>query len=161
MEDELKERNANRLNAAFPVFTSPDWSCLNAFWRPGSLNRCSVLLPEHYATVSMTFVDLSSATELKVEYRGVPDNEEEQTKEGWKRYYFEAIKQTFGFGARLLWRASTVPFWFFPLSFSFNVFSSVQHTTSCCNLILQRRGREKPDELWSISCINVLIEHRI
>ncbi|TWW72476.1 activator of 90 kDa heat shock protein ATPase homolog 1b isoform X2 [Takifugu rubripes] len=57
---------------------------------------------EHYATVSMTFVDLSSATELKVEYRGVPENEEERTKEGWKRYYFEAIKQTFGFGARLL-----------------------------------------------------------
>uniref|UniRef100_H3D4C7 Activator of 90 kDa heat shock protein ATPase homolog 1 n=1 Tax=Tetraodon nigroviridis TaxID=99883 RepID=H3D4C7_TETNG len=57
---------------------------------------------EHYATVAMTFVDLCSETELKVEYRGVPDNEEERTKEGWKRYYFEAIKQTFGFGARLL-----------------------------------------------------------
>uniref|UniRef100_A0A3Q4BZP3 Activator of 90 kDa heat shock protein ATPase homolog 1 n=1 Tax=Mola mola TaxID=94237 RepID=A0A3Q4BZP3_MOLML len=56
---------------------------------------------EHYATISMTFVDRSSETELKVECRGVPDNEEERTKEGWKRYYFEAIKQTFGFGARL------------------------------------------------------------
>lgn len=63
---------------------------------------CGVLVPEHYATVTMTFVDLCSETELKVEYRGVPDNEEERTKEGWKRYYFEAIKQTFGFGARLL-----------------------------------------------------------
>lgn len=56
---------------------------------------------EHYATVSMTFVDRSSETELKVEYRGVPESEEERTKEGWKRYYFEAIKQTFGYGARL------------------------------------------------------------
>lgn len=49
----------------------------------------------------MTFVDRSSETELKVECRGVPESEEERTKEGWKRYYFEAIKQTFGFGARL------------------------------------------------------------
>lgn len=56
---------------------------------------------EHYATISMTFVDRSSETELKVECRGVPESEEERTKEGWKRYYFEAIKQTFGYGARL------------------------------------------------------------
>ncbi|XP_069016934.1 activator of 90 kDa heat shock protein ATPase homolog 1b isoform X2 [Embiotoca jacksoni] len=56
---------------------------------------------EHYATITMTFLDRSSETELKVECRGVPDSEEELTKEGWKRYYFEAIKQTFGFGARL------------------------------------------------------------
>uniref|UniRef100_A0A8C7X2Y2 Activator of 90 kDa heat shock protein ATPase homolog 1 n=1 Tax=Oryzias sinensis TaxID=183150 RepID=A0A8C7X2Y2_9TELE len=56
---------------------------------------------EHYATITLTFVDRSSETELKVECRGVPNSEEEQTKEGWRRYYFEAIKQTFGFGARL------------------------------------------------------------
>uniref|UniRef100_A0A3Q3EMG8 Activator of HSP90 ATPase activity 1 n=1 Tax=Labrus bergylta TaxID=56723 RepID=A0A3Q3EMG8_9LABR len=52
---------------------------------------------EHYATITLTFLDRSSETELKVECRG-PENEEERTKEGWKRYYFEAIKQTFGFG---------------------------------------------------------------
>lgn len=56
---------------------------------------------EHYATITMTLFDRSSETELKVECRGVPDNEEERTKEGWKRYYFQAIKQTFGYGARL------------------------------------------------------------
>lgn len=56
---------------------------------------------EHYATISMSLLDRSSETELKVEFRGVPDSQEEQTKEGWKRYYFQAIKQTFGFGARL------------------------------------------------------------
>ncbi|TMS21174.1 Activator of 90 kDa heat shock protein ATPase-like protein 1 [Larimichthys crocea] len=56
---------------------------------------------EHYATIAMTFLDRSSETELKVECRGVPDNDEERTKEGWKKYYFEAIKQTFGYGARL------------------------------------------------------------
>ncbi|XP_022057963.1 activator of 90 kDa heat shock protein ATPase homolog 1b [Acanthochromis polyacanthus] len=56
---------------------------------------------EHYATITLSFLDRSSETELKVECRGVPDSEEEQTREGWKRYYFGAIKQTFGFGARL------------------------------------------------------------
>lgn len=56
---------------------------------------------EHYATISMSFYDRSSETELKVECRGVPDEEEERTREGWQRYYFEAIKQTFGYGARL------------------------------------------------------------
>ncbi|CAB1459492.1 unnamed protein product [Pleuronectes platessa] len=56
---------------------------------------------EHYATITMTFKDRSSETELRVDCRGVPDHEEERTKEGWKRYYFEAIKQTFGYGARL------------------------------------------------------------
>ncbi|KAM4625533.1 activator of 90 kDa heat shock protein ATPase homolog 1-like [Polymixia lowei] len=56
---------------------------------------------EHYATITMTFSDRSNETELKVEYRGVPESEEERTKHGWQRYYFEAIKQTFGFGARI------------------------------------------------------------
>uniref|UniRef100_A0A3P8W3D5 Activator of 90 kDa heat shock protein ATPase homolog 1 n=1 Tax=Cynoglossus semilaevis TaxID=244447 RepID=A0A3P8W3D5_CYNSE len=56
---------------------------------------------EHYATITLTFVDRSSQTELKVHCVGVPDSQEELMKEGWKRYYFEGIKQTFGFGARL------------------------------------------------------------
>ncbi|CAL8298703.1 unnamed protein product [Arctogadus glacialis] len=56
---------------------------------------------EHYATISLTLSDRTSETELKAEFRGVPTNEEERTRQGWQRYYFEAIKQTFGFGARL------------------------------------------------------------
>lgn len=110
----------------------------------------------------MTFVDLCSETELKVEYRGVPDNEEERTKEGWKRYYFEAIKQTFGFGARLLWGLSTVVFLgFFPpgflcfFSLFFNVFSSVQHTTSCCKLIARVLEAKKTDEVWTMELFDL------
>nr|XP_057932705.1 activator of 90 kDa heat shock protein ATPase homolog 1b isoform X2 [Doryrhamphus excisus]XP_057932706.1 activator of 90 kDa heat shock protein ATPase homolog 1b isoform X2 [Doryrhamphus excisus]XP_057932707.1 activator of 90 kDa heat shock protein ATPase homolog 1b isoform X2 [Doryrhamphus excisus]XP_057932708.1 activator of 90 kDa heat shock protein ATPase homolog 1b isoform X2 [Doryrhamphus excisus] len=56
---------------------------------------------EHYAIITLSFMDRRSETELKVDCRGVPDNDEERTKDGWKRYYFEAIKQTFGYGARL------------------------------------------------------------
>ncbi|XP_058472334.1 activator of 90 kDa heat shock protein ATPase homolog 1b [Solea solea] len=56
---------------------------------------------EHYARITMVFLDRSSETELRLELAGVPESEEERTREGWKRYYFEAIKQTFGFGSRL------------------------------------------------------------
>jgi len=56
---------------------------------------------EHYATITLTFSDKGNETELKVDCRGVPESEEERTKQGWQRYYIEAIKQTFGFGSRL------------------------------------------------------------
>ncbi|KAG7466295.1 hypothetical protein MATL_G00163320 [Megalops atlanticus] len=56
---------------------------------------------EHYATVTLNFSDRSNETELQLECKGVPVSEEERTKQGWQRYYFEAIKQTFGYGARL------------------------------------------------------------
>ncbi|CAL8273770.1 unnamed protein product [Merluccius merluccius] len=56
---------------------------------------------EHYATISLTLSDRASETALEAEFRGVPATEEERTRLGWQRYYFEAIKQTFGFGARL------------------------------------------------------------
>ncbi|XP_056337207.1 activator of 90 kDa heat shock protein ATPase homolog 1a [Danio aesculapii] len=55
----------------------------------------------HAATVILNFVNQGSETELILEARGVPSNEEERMKEGWQRYYFNAIKQTFGFGALL------------------------------------------------------------
>lgn len=80
---------------------------------------------EHYATITLNFLDRNSETELKVECRGVPNSEEEQTKEGWKRYYFEAIKQTFGYGARLFWRrCAAVLFSFLLLWFFFKNFLS-------------------------------------
>ncbi|CAH2328459.1 activator of 90 kDa heat shock ATPase homolog 1 [Pelobates cultripes] len=56
----------------------------------------------HHATVTLTFKDKGGETELGMDARGVPKNEEDRTKEGWKRYYFDGIKQTFGFGALLL-----------------------------------------------------------
>ncbi|KAI7799700.1 activator of 90 kDa heat shock protein ATPase homolog 1a isoform X2 [Triplophysa rosa] len=55
----------------------------------------------HTSTITLNFVDRGNETELTLEARGVPSNEEERMKGGWQRYYFEAIKQTFGYGARL------------------------------------------------------------
>lgn len=55
----------------------------------------------HFATIILTFVDKGDETEVCLEGKGIPASEEERTKEGWQRYYFEGIKQTFGYGARL------------------------------------------------------------
>lgn len=57
---------------------------------------------EHYASVTLTLRDKDDETELILDVRGVPTNEEERTKEGWQRYYLAAIKMTFGYGSRLL-----------------------------------------------------------
>ncbi|KAI4899331.1 hypothetical protein NFI96_014585 [Prochilodus magdalenae] len=57
--------------------------------------------PGHYSVVTLDFTDRGSETELTLEAKGVPTSEEERMKEGWQRYYFDAIKQTFGYGARI------------------------------------------------------------
>ncbi|XP_072129516.1 activator of 90 kDa heat shock protein ATPase homolog 1-like isoform X2 [Mobula birostris] len=57
---------------------------------------------EHYATIKLTFLGKNDGTELQVECRGVPLGEEDQTKAGWQRYYFNGIKQTFGYNVRLV-----------------------------------------------------------
>ncbi|EHB01785.1 Activator of 90 kDa heat shock protein ATPase-like protein 1 [Heterocephalus glaber] len=51
--------------------------------------------------ITFTFIDKNGETELCMEGRGIPAPEEEQTWQGWERYYFEGIKQTFGYGACL------------------------------------------------------------
>ncbi|XP_066483898.1 activator of 90 kDa heat shock protein ATPase homolog 1 [Tiliqua scincoides] len=55
----------------------------------------------HFSTITLTFSDKGGETEIHLEGRGIPASEEERTREGWQRYYFEGIKQTFGYGARL------------------------------------------------------------
>jgi activator of HSP90 ATPase len=79
------------------VSSSPS---LNRHGNPGS--ETSPLLPTgHFATITLTFIDKNGETELCMEGRGIPAPEEERTRQGWQRYYFEGIKQTFGYGARL------------------------------------------------------------
>ncbi|XP_041831524.1 activator of 90 kDa heat shock protein ATPase homolog 1-like [Melanotaenia boesemani] len=52
---------------------------------------------EHYATISLELEDQGDETELRMECRGVPAGQEDSTREGWTRFYFQAIKQTFGY----------------------------------------------------------------
>ena len=56
---------------------------------------------EHYSIVTIDLTDKGDCTELVLTQTGVPQDDFDRTREGWKRYYWEAIKQTFGFGARL------------------------------------------------------------
>lgn len=41
----------------------------------------------------------SDHTEVRLEQSGVPVGEVEVTRNNWQRYYWDAIKQVFGFGA--------------------------------------------------------------
>jgi activator of HSP90 ATPase len=56
----------------------------------------------HFSDVVIEIRQSSEDTKVKVKQTGVPEREIENTKIGWRRYYFEAIKRTFGFGAALL-----------------------------------------------------------
>ncbi|XP_070705346.1 activator of 90 kDa heat shock protein ATPase homolog 1-like [Pempheris klunzingeri] len=51
----------------------------------------------HHATIRLELMDHGDETELRMECRGVPAGEEDATREGWTRFYFQAIKQTFGY----------------------------------------------------------------
>lgn len=52
---------------------------------------------DHYASVAMVFKDQGGETVLSVDLKGVPSEFEDTTREGWNRFYFQAIKQTFGY----------------------------------------------------------------
>ncbi|XP_072321746.1 activator of 90 kDa heat shock protein ATPase homolog 1-like [Eucyclogobius newberryi] len=52
---------------------------------------------EHFATVILLFEDRGGETFLSVDIQGVPVGFEDSTREGWNRFYLQAIKQTFGY----------------------------------------------------------------
>ena len=56
----------------------------------------------HYSTVTIELKQEYDCTKLELSQTKVPDSDSQRTMEGWKRYIFENIKTTFGFGARLL-----------------------------------------------------------
>uniref|UniRef100_A0A915KUH3 Activator of Hsp90 ATPase AHSA1-like N-terminal domain-containing protein n=1 Tax=Romanomermis culicivorax TaxID=13658 RepID=A0A915KUH3_ROMCU len=60
-------------------------------WRPD----------DHHSQVDLEFKEHDGSTILHLNQREIPDDQVSSTEEGWKRYYFDAIKQTFGFGARI------------------------------------------------------------
>lgn len=60
---------------------------------------------EHYSTVSIVLTEKDTGTELQLTQTEIPEAEYERTRQGWINNYWEAIRQTFGFGARLYWAA--------------------------------------------------------
>jgi activator of HSP90 ATPase len=55
----------------------------------------------HYSTVEITLKQTKEDTKLSLVQKAVPVKEMESTRQGWHRYYFEAMKRSFGFGAVL------------------------------------------------------------
>uniref|UniRef100_U5EP77 Putative response to stress n=1 Tax=Corethrella appendiculata TaxID=1370023 RepID=U5EP77_9DIPT len=55
----------------------------------------------HYSNVVMEFEQMDDHTVLKLTQTLVPSSEAEQTTQNWNRYYFESIRQAFGFGSFL------------------------------------------------------------
>jgi len=57
--------------------------------------------PDHYSQVTITLEQKSDCTEVIVDQTGIPKHDFDRTENGWKYYYFESLKRTFGFGASL------------------------------------------------------------
>ena len=55
----------------------------------------------YYANVEINIKQSKEDTRLSLHVKSVPEKEVENTKNGWKRYYFDAIKRVFGFGSSL------------------------------------------------------------
>lgn len=120
---------------------------------------CLSFILEHYATVTLTFIDKGNETELKIECRAVPESEEDRTRDGWQRYYCHAIKQTFGYGARLCWAQDVAPtvfdstFWvLFVQLFLFSFIIHLQMRGSKCDwtFITLLHYQNVPFWLWCL-----------
>jgi len=55
----------------------------------------------HYSHVEMLIQQTAEDTKITIKQTGVPIKELDNTRMGWSRYYFEAMKRTFGFGSSL------------------------------------------------------------
>jgi len=51
--------------------------------------------------VTITIKQTKEDTKISIKQKGVPSKEVESTREGWQRYYFHAMKRSFGFGSTL------------------------------------------------------------
>ena len=61
----------------------------------------SYLLIGHFSDVTIQLKQDDDGTSLTLTQTGIPDSDHERTKDGWKKYIFDAIKATFGYGANL------------------------------------------------------------
>lgn len=55
----------------------------------------------HFSHVEMVIQQTADDTKITIKQTGIPIKELDNTRMGWHRYYFEAMKRTFGFGATL------------------------------------------------------------
>lgn len=55
----------------------------------------------HYSNVDIELEQMREHTQLTLKQSGIPSAEYDTTKTNWKRYYWQSIRQTFGFGPML------------------------------------------------------------
>lgn len=55
----------------------------------------------HLSTVTMDLIEHDDHTELQLTQIGVPTADLDTTRNNWTQYYWNSIKQTFGFGSFL------------------------------------------------------------
>ncbi|XP_074652499.1 activator of 90 kDa heat shock protein ATPase homolog 1-like [Tubulanus polymorphus] len=55
----------------------------------------------HYSEVTLTLDDRDGSTQLTLTQSGIPATDFDRTKDGWKNFYWDRIRQTFGYGAKL------------------------------------------------------------
>jgi len=56
----------------------------------------------HFSKVTYTIAEKEDSTKITIDQTGVPKSALDKTKEGWERYYWDAMKRTFGFGSFML-----------------------------------------------------------
>lgn len=56
---------------------------------------------DHFSDVVLNFVENIDCTVVSLFQSGIPKEELENTKEGWKRYYWNSMRRSLGFGAFL------------------------------------------------------------
>jgi len=67
-----------------------------------TMNWRNARWPEgHYSIATLEFTEKSDCSEIKLSHLAIPSAFLENTEEGWKRFYWNAIRQTFGYGSGL------------------------------------------------------------
>jgi len=85
----------------YTLFSDSIWACITRVNKPGQISmewRQKAWPEAHWSLVEMSFESVSGGTKLTVEQKHVPAEFVSQTQEGWRRYYFAAIKSTMGLG---------------------------------------------------------------
>lgn len=57
----------------------------------------------HHSKVTISLDQKDDRTELKLIQTGIPEEDFERTKEGWKQFYWGNMKQTFCWGMQYFW----------------------------------------------------------
>ncbi|EDV21749.1 Activator of 90 kDa heat shock protein ATPase-like protein 1 [Trichoplax sp. H2] len=55
----------------------------------------------HFSKVTISITQEDDCTKLNLVQSGIPATDIDRTREGWKRYYWQSMKDTFGYGSRI------------------------------------------------------------